>query len=155
MPSFLTSQFHLSIFTKTYFVVLSSTMAAFWAGVWVWYGFTFVAFGGAGVSTAGVEAGNVFLMVLVDLLSSVNATELVNAITLTRVVIKVFIALFIFVSCLCLIWWCKYKWDFMNGCIFIQWVIKRLFEWFLLVMSDLMAFEGCFCFEIFKYGLTC
>jgi hypothetical protein len=42
----------------------------------------------------------------------------------------------------------------MNGHLFIQRVIKRLFEWFLLVMSDLMAFGVPFSFEIFKYGLT-
>jgi len=42
----------------------------------------------------------------------------------------------------------------MNGHIFIQRVIKRLFEWFLLVMSDLMAFSAVQTFEIFKYSLT-
>lgn len=67
------------------------------------YGFVLFAFGGAGVSITGVVAGNVFLMLLADLWSSANAAVLLNAIAVTNVAIKVFIAVFILNSCLCLI----------------------------------------------------
>ena len=91
MFSFLISISPLFYF-NSYFATLSSTIAAFCDGVYLVYSFTGLAFCGAGVSIAGVDAGNADFE-SVSLLLLANAKLVLSAIAQTNVVIEFFIAI--------------------------------------------------------------